>query len=170
MNCLSCRLPPEECQCLQQLAAGSTPATVVEGTVASDPERGSAIWVREDPRHGRPFLTVVLEPMSKATVDDVRVAVGALVRWKNAVAARIQRPFTEEAALSAVLGLHDRIVERAGPLSRGIHVALAQEVNERLGELLRDNARDVAIHKEALAQMARSGVGNDLWSRLPPFS
>ena len=105
MNCSSCAQPPESCRCLESVPLRLAPVTVVNDTVMADVDRASAIWVREDPRYGPPFLTVFLEPGPKATVDDVRLAVGALVRWKAAVNARAHKPFTEEAALSAVLGL-----------------------------------------------------------------
>jgi len=149
VNCLSCNHPPEDCQCLQELARSRNPATVVKGAVKPDPERCSAIWIREDPQYGPPFLTVFLEPGPKASVDDVRLAVGALVRWKNAVNSRAQKPFTEDAALEAVLSLYDEFVRKRGPSSRGIHVAVAEEINARLGGLLRENAHDVSLLREA---------------------
>jgi hypothetical protein len=149
VNCISCHQAPEECECLQELAGGTTPATVVEGTIGTDPDRRSAVWVREDPRYGPPYLTVVLEPGAKATVDDVRLAVGALIRWRIAVSTRVQRPFTEDAALAAILRIHVQLAGNLGEGARGIHVALAREINTRLVELLRDHANDCAIQEEA---------------------
>jgi len=153
VNCLSCHHPPEQCQCLKTLAKGSTPATIVKGTVESDPERSSAIWIREDPRCGAPFLTVILEPMPKATVDDVRLAAGALVRWRNATLKRIQRPFGEDDALQGILALFDQIVEQVGVGARGIHVKLAEEVNQRLMSLLRDYVHDRSLLEEAQSRI-----------------
>lgn len=149
MNCPLCLEPPERCGCLEELATTSTPAAIVEGSIAPDPERCSAVWVREDAQHGLPYLTVVLEPGAKATVDDVRLAVGALIRWRNAVNARVQRPFTEDAALAAILRIHEQLADSLGEGARGIHVALAREINSRLVELLRDHANDYAIQEEA---------------------
>jgi hypothetical protein len=130
---------------------------MVEGTVSSDAERGSAIWIREDPRSGPPFLTVVLEPMPKATVDDVRLAVGALVRWRNAIWARVQRPFAEEDALSGILALYDQAVERLGRGAKGIYVQLAHAVNQRITGLLRDYVNDLAIQDEARNRILAGG-------------
>lgn len=149
LNCISCHLSPEECECLQGLAVRCSPATVVEGATGSDLERCSSIWLREDLLLGRPFLTVFLEPGPKATVDDLRLAVGALVRWRNAVNSRMKKPFTEDAALEAILSMHDEMVKKRGPQSRGIHVALAEQVNSRLAGLLRENAHDLILRREA---------------------
>ena len=161
MHCRSCTKPPEECECLETLANGSAPATLVTGTIELDPERSSAIWVREDPRYGPPFLTVFLEPGPKATVDDVRLAIGALVRWKNAVNSRVRKPFTEDAALEAILSLHEEMVQKRGPRSRGIHVALANEINARLEVLLRDNAHDLSLRREAEGLLSEEGLGGE---------
>jgi len=149
VHCLTCQQPPEKCECIEVLAEGLTPATAVAGTDEADPERRSTIWIREDTRYGPPFLTVFLEPGPKATVDDLRLAVGALVRWRNAVNARVRKPFTEDAALEAILGMHEAMVQKRGPRARGIHVAAAEGINERLAGLLRENAQDVSLRREA---------------------
>jgi hypothetical protein len=95
--------------------------------------------------------------MPKATVDDVRLAVGALVRWRNAIWNRVQRPFAAEDALSGIMALHDQVVDRLGKGARGIHVQLANELNQRIAGLLRDYAHDLAIKDEAQRRIDLNG-------------
>jgi len=149
LRCVICQSLPERCGCAKVLATGLVPATAVSGASTQEPERSSAIWIRDDPRYGPPFLTVFLEPGPKATVDDVRLAVGALVRWRNAVNSRVRKPFTEDAALEAILSVHEEMALKRGPRSRGIHVTLAEEINARLAGLLRESAHDVSLRREA---------------------